>query len=109
MKKEQMAYVPLKEYAEGKVAMARIEFMKECLTRGDYVATSEKISDILGCDTEKGKLSYLPLDEYTEGRIAVARIRALENLSINSNYGITVEDIAGTLGIQLPDDDKPNE
>lgn len=109
MKKEQMAYLPLKEYAEGKTAIARIEAMKECLLRGDYVETSEKISNILGIDTEKGQTSYLPVGEYTKGLVAIASIQSLKNIVINSSYGVTKEIIAGALGIQLPDDDKKDE
>ncbi|HCD44913.1 MAG TPA: hypothetical protein DEQ64_14515 [Lachnoclostridium sp.] len=107
--KIQMAYLPLKEYAEGKAALSRIETMKECLLRGDYVQTSKKIADILGCDSERPQNSYLPVKEYTEGKIALLKIQILKDLAIESSYGVTDETIAGILGIELPVKEKPDE
>ena len=107
--KIQMAYLPLKEYAEGKAALARIETMKECLLRGDYIQSSKKISDILGCDSERPQTSYLPVEEYTEGKIALLKIQMLKDIMINSSYGVSDETIAGVLGIELQAKEKPDE
>ena len=103
------AYLPLKGYAEGKEALARIEVVKDCLLRGDYIETPSKIASILGCNSGEGELSYLPIEEYASGIVAISRIHALENVIMKCSYGVPTEVISGILGIQLPEKDKPNE
>lgn len=54
-KKITMGYVPLKEYADGKAAMARLEVLKAFTIKSDYSISREEIASILGFELpEKG-------------------------------------------------------
>ncbi len=45
--KKRMAYLPIKDYVEGKAALAKIEVVKEYLQEKDYI-TPEIVADIFG-------------------------------------------------------------
>lgn len=47
-KKITMGYVPLNDYADGRVALARIETLKAFTIKSDYSVSREEIASILG-------------------------------------------------------------
>jgi hypothetical protein len=48
MKKTIMGHVSLSDYADGQVALARIETLKAFTIKSDYSITREEIASILG-------------------------------------------------------------
>lgn len=47
-KKITMGYVPLNDYADGQVALARIETLKSFTIKSDFSVSREEIASILG-------------------------------------------------------------